>query len=593
MALTSTIRKHSGLFAGIVAIGLILLLIGGDIIQLGSILSGRHTRDVGEIAGQKIALQTYQTQVEQLRRQNPPNTSLQEALIRDQAWQQLTTQLNYQRECDALGLVISEDELVDMVQGEHIHPELQIAFRDPQTNQFDKKQLIGYLQKVAQMPEAQRALWRQLERGMAALRQREKYTQMMVQSAWTTNLETQAQHEATQNTLHIKYLYIPYYTHRDDSAQITNEMLKDYLVAHKDAYQVAESINVQYIVFPITPTKEDEQTFQDELQALKESFAQTKDDRFFTKINTDGVPTSSYFSCASQQLPGILTTQEQKLEKGMVIGPVREDNVYKLYKIAAINQPSAEPYEVAVIEKQLAPSEQTRDRAFRRADLCVSTVKSAMQLETYATREGLQLQEAQVGKNDVQVGNLIQARELARWLYNDAAVGQISPVFELDNEYVVAAMTQHVPSGTAPLAQVRDQLTLKMSNQKKADAILAKLQQFGNMALEELATQYGPEAQLLEVEHLRFEDDTLPNAGMTRKAIGAAFALAPNTWVTVADDNGVLIVKVIAKNGVDAPQDSKIHQQSLWQLEKIKQPYEILRALETLNPTKDNRYKFY
>ena len=77
MALTRTIRKHSGLLAGIVAIGLIVLLIGGDVIQLSAIVSGRHKREVGEIAGQKIALPTYKARVEQLRRQNPPSTSLQ------------------------------------------------------------------------------------------------------------------------------------------------------------------------------------------------------------------------------------------------------------------------------------------------------------------------------------------------------------------------------------------------------------------------------------------------------------------------------------------------------------------------------------
>ncbi|MHA7877361.1 MAG: peptidylprolyl isomerase [Bacteroidota bacterium] len=593
MPLTSTIRKHSGLAAGIIAIGLILLLIGGDIIQLSAVLSGRQSNDVGEIAGQKITLQAYQDQIEQLRRLNPSSDSMSETLIRDRAWKQLIAQRNYEKEYDALGITISEDELVDMVQGAHIHPELQIAFRDPKTNQFDKRQLIRYLQQIAKMPEAQRMQWRQFEHGIATLRQREKFMQLMVQSALVTDLEAQSQYDVAQKTRHVKYLYIPYGTYPDDAVQITNKMLKDYLSAHKSAYQIEESRRIQYVVFPITPTKADEQAFQDELHALKVSFAQVHDNRFFAKTNTDGAPESSYFSSTLQQLPSSIATQKRHLKPGMVIGPVQEDNIYKLYKVAAIHQKADEPYEIAVIEKKLLPGDHTRDQLFRKADYCASTIKNAAQLETYAAQAALKLQEAHVGKHDVQVGSLDQARELVRWLYNDAAVNQVSPVFELDNEYVVAVMTEYLAPGTAPLLQVRDVIARKVRNQKKADAIMAKITQLGNMALEALATQYGQEAQLLEKKQLRFEDDTLPKAGMARRAIGAAFALHPGTQTTVADENGVLVVEVVKENNEAAVEEIEMHQKSLIQLTKIKQSYEILQALEVLTPVKDNRHRFY
>lgn len=83
---------------------------------------------------------------------------------------------------------------------------------------------------------------------------------------------------------------IPYHTRPDNVVQVTDTVLENYLVAHKSAYQVEESRSIQYVTFPVTPTKEDEQVFQEELQALKKSFAQAKDDRAFAKINTDGNP---------------------------------------------------------------------------------------------------------------------------------------------------------------------------------------------------------------------------------------------------------------------------------------------------------------
>ena len=593
MALISTIRRHSGLAVGIITIGLILFLIGGDVIQLSAILSGKNRAYVGKIAGQKITLQAYQSQVDRLRQLIPYNADVRETFIRDQAWRQLITQIAYQKECRALGLITSEDELVDMVQGDHIHPELQAAFQNHETKQFDKQQLISYLHKLAQMPEAQQAQWHQFESGMAALRQREKLTQLMVKSAFITDLEAQAQHDATQATIHIKCLYIPYYTRPDDAVQATDTMLKAYLVAHKDAYQVEESRGIQYVTFPIIPTKEDEQAFQEELQALKKSFSQAKDDHSFAKINTDGRPSLSHLHFNAQQLPEALATKRLQLKKGAVIGPVQEGRVHKLYKVVAINPQAAKQYEIAVIEKHLLPGDLTRDRLFRKADYCASTVKNATQLETYAAQEALQLREVQVGKNEEQVGPLAQARELVRWLYNDAAVGHVSPVFELDSEYVVAVMTEHVPPGTAPLAQVRDEIVLKVKNEHKANAIMAELQQLSGRTVEEKAAQYGDGAKLLEVKKLFFEDDTLQSAGMARQTVGTAFALQPGSQATVADDNGVLVVELVAKNMVTALEDVATHQQSLNRLVKIKQPYDVLQALEALAQIKDNRHKFY
>ena len=593
MAVINIIRKHSGVAVGVIAVGLILFLISGDIIQLSAVLTGKNRTEVGAVAGEKITLQAYQTQVEQLRRYFHNHVGEQEVLIRDQAWNQLVTSILYQKECGYLGLTISEDELVDMVQGDHIHPELQAAFRDPKTKQFDKQQLIDYLKGLAQMPEAQQVQWYQFESGLATLRQREKLAQLMKKSAFITALEAKEQHDMDQTTLHIKCLYVPYYTCSDDAAQVTDTMLKEYLTAHKSAYQVEESRSIQYVIFPIIPTKEDEQAFQEELKMVKESFSQAKADRVFAKVNTDGMPSSSYLHLTAQQLPEVLATQRSRLKEGMVIGPVQEGKVYKLYKVVAIDPKATHPYDIAVIEKHLVPGDQTRNHVFKQADHCASTVKSAAQLATYSAQEALPLYEAQVGKNDVQIGTLSQARELVRWLYNDAAVGHISPVFELGSEYIVAVMTNRVSKGLAPLVQVRDEIALKVHHEYKARAIMARLQQLSGATLEEKMAQYGDGARLLEVKALRFGDDILSSAGMARQAIGTACALQPGTQVTVADENGVLVVEVITKNVAESTRDVAAYQQSLTYLAQIGQPYSALEALKALAKVTDNRYKFY
>ena len=595
MAFISTIRKHSGILVGIISIGIILFLIGGDIIHLGTILIGKHRQEVGELSGQKIALTTYQSQIEQRRRSLPTHVDVQEQFIREYAWQELIAQLVYEKACNTLGLMVSEAELIDMVQGEHIHPELQMAFQDPKTKQFSKKRLTAYLQSLAAMPEERQQQWYQFERFVAAYRQREKLQQIMAQSVFITTLEVQAQHEAAQPTLHAKFLYVPYHTQADDTVRVTEKMLNKYLLANKRAYQTVERRGIQYIIFPMVPTQADEKVFHEELSSLKVSFAQATDGRAFAKSHTDGQPDQTYCRLTVQQLPDVLQARSLHLKKDMVIGPVQEGSIYKLYKVIACNVQEDNMYDIALIEKKLVPGDSVRNQVFRQADYCANTVKCVAQLKAYADQEALTLHEAQVGKNDVQVGPLAQARELVRWLYNEATVGKISPAFELEHRYVVAIMTQHVRSGASPLAQVRDVILEKVRNEQKANSIIHALRKLTGDTLTEKATQYGRDAKWLEVKHLHFQEDTLPQAGMARKVIGTAFSLQPGKQAIIADDNGVFLVEVVAKNEHAAVtlEDIVTQQQGLRKIAVMQQPNHTFQALKSLAKIKDNRYKFY
>ncbi|XWN34826.1 MAG: SurA N-terminal domain-containing protein [Roseivirga sp.] len=592
MAIIGTIRKHSGLTVGIVISGLILFLVGGDLFQLS--LSGRRSTHVGKIAGEKISLQTYQNQLEAMRRTLPAQASHPQlqAMIRERAWEQLINRLTYQKACDTLGLTVSEDELVDMVQGNHIHPELQATFSDPTTGQFDKQQLIKHLQSLGQMPSAQQVQWHYFEKELAASRQHEKLTRLMEQSTFLTDLAAQQQYDATQTALHVQYLYIPYYTCQDEK-EVTDTVLKNYLATHKNDYQVKESRKAQFVTFPVTPTAEDQKVLEEALATLKPSFAQAQDDLTFAKNNTEGDPAMSYASFAPEQLPAALAQQKTSLKKGQVIGPVQEGDVHKLYKVAALPTKSSQQYEIVIIEKQLVPSDQARDQAFRKAHHCASSVKDAAQLAIYVEKEALHLHTASAGKNDEQAGVLTNARELVRWLYNEAKVGQVSPVFELGDDYVVAVMTEHVQEGTAPLEQVRDEITLKVQNEHKAQTILAQLKLLQGTSLAEKAAAYGPAARVIEAAQVHWSDGTLKGVGMASNAIGAAFALQPGEQTTVADEHGVLLIELIKKHDTSSPEDMAAYKQSQQQTARSRQPYCTAQALRELAKVKDERYRFY
>ncbi len=589
MALINTIRKNAGLAVGVVAGGLILFLLGGDVLRFGTAFSNNRQLTVGEIAGQKVSLQTYQDKVEEVRSGFARGAKVREAYIQVKAWGQLLEQIAYQKEYKALGLQVGAEELVDMVQGSRIHPDIQGSFRDPETNKFDKQELIDYLQRLPQASVGQQVRWHQFEETLMAGRNREKFIQLMRQSTFLSWLEAQDQYEAANATRSVRCLYVPYYSFPDDQVQLTDAMLQQYLDAHRDEYQTIESRDVQYITFPARPTVADEEAFQQSLQDLRQSFAQAQDAFAFARLNTDGASAAVRLRVNAQQLPQALAQQKVTLSKGSLIGPVQEGSVHKFYKVMATRP----QYDIAVVERHLLPGDRARDQAFRRAEHCAGTLRDANHMAVYGVQEDLPVREVRVNQYTTNMGVVPKVRGLVQWLYSDAKVGRVSPVFEFENDYVVAVMTGQSPAGTASLDQVRNEVMLKVRNEQKAHAIVALLLLHAAEPLEVVATQYGEGARLLPAAVLRFEDDVLQDTGMARKAVGAAFALQPGERATVADDNGVLVVELVDSKAAPPVEDISTYQQDWMQIEKIKQPRYVLQGMEELAHIKDYRHQFY
>ena len=598
MALIGRIRDTANLAVIIVAIGLVLLLVGGDVLGLRPRIAYKQPI-IGKVAGKNITLPSFQQQYEALQHNFPQQygrmpTEAEKNSLRNQVWQQLLADASYARMQDVLGITVTADELVDMVQGDHIHPDLQAAFTDPATRAFSKQQLLLYLKNLAQMPTAQQEQFHSFEKKIATDRCHTKFNQLIAQSALVTDLAARTKYQLAHTSLTIRYLYIPYDSLQADSLHITDAMRKAYLTAHKNDYQVAESREACYVTFPVTPTEEDKLALQKELQQLKQDFAQALDDRSFASSHTEGLSLLAYRTFIQAELPQVLARQEAALQKGMVIGPVEEWGRYKLYKIAAIHGQAPKQYAVAIIEKILTPGDEARERAYRQADYFASMTTNRKQFEAQAAEDNLAVHQAQAAKNDFQLGPLPRARDMVRWLYNEATVNKVSPVFELADQYVVAVMTEQTRAGTALLDKVRSEITHKVTNEQKAQIIISQLPATANTSVDDLAAQYGEGATILAAAQVKFSDHTLPGVGRASKAIGQAFALKPGERSRpIADDAGVLVIELVERHEAAIPETLADYKEEQEQRAQRKQAGYILESLKELAKVKDYRYKYY
>ena len=247
MALLGKIREKSGLAVTIIAVGLLLFIVGSDLMQTNSFLMGKSNTVVGTIAGKDIDYKIYQEKLEEAKSNYanqtgkvPTEYELQN--INEQVWNQFIFEKTYLPEFDKLGMTVSEEEHVDMVQGKNIHPSIKQVFVNQETKQFDKSLVINYLNNLnsPQMDKNQKRMWVNFENSLDPDRLRLKYENLMKQSVYVTKEEQTRQYHLSSDKASIKFVNVPFSTIIDSTIKVEDSQLKEYLSKNIDKYKVEQ-----------------------------------------------------------------------------------------------------------------------------------------------------------------------------------------------------------------------------------------------------------------------------------------------------------------------------------------------------------------
>lgn len=699
MALINTMRNKMGTFLVVVIFVAILSFVLGDLFSNNR--GGNFDQTIGEIAGATINRDTYQNEIEQLKYnyqlnfgRNPSEAEMTN--IRNQAWELMIAKVAYQQEYDNLGLKVTTSEIIDMVQGKNIQPEIRQAFTNPETGEFSKGQIVEFLRNFEALPPQQQASWNNFESNLLPSRTRLKYENLIINSEYATKAEAKMEYKQQSDIAEVKYVYVPNYAINDSLVEVTDAELTTYINDHEDEYQVEEARSLKYVSFPIIPSPEDTLYFENEMEEIKKEFESISDDSVFARVNTDG--TNPFAMYNKGNMPLRLAPIIDDLQKGMIIGPELEGNALKLYKISDVFEDTTfsakashiliraagtdeekaeakkeaqrilnlikggadfaemaaeygtdgtaqkggdlgwfstgrmvEPfqdavfaatkkglipslvetqfgyhiidvtelktnvsYKVASIERTIIAGKQTIDEVYRRSEIFASKVNNLAELEDNAKKDSLSVIEASdLGTNATRVGVLDKSRSIVQWLYNTASEGVVSDVFELENEYVLAVMTDETEKGTAKLKDVRNEILAKVKNQKKSALIIEKLQDLSG-SLDEIATAYGSDANVYSSSDLKLSSNSLPNVGVAPEAVGKAFSLTAGTRSEpFAVDNGVLLMELTNLTPATEIADYTIYKDQVAQRLKTNSTNGISQAIKEFADIEDTRYKFY
>lgn len=336
MSIITTIRNKGGLMVAIIGLAILSFLLM-DVFSSNSIFSGQSSNNVGEVDGDEISLMFFETRVTEAIENYKVNTQQDRideattAMLRDQVWNELVKEKLMGSSFATLGLAVSTDELYDMVQGTNIHASVRQAFTNPETGEFDRAQVVQFIRGLDEQPEDIQRRWMNFERFIKNEREGQKYNNLISKAFYAPTFFAKKQYAATNQKADGRFILLDYASIPDSSVSVTEKELKAYYNEHLEDFESKEeSRSIDYLVFDITPSEDDDARALRMVSELRDEFINAKNDSLFVALNSDEPYNDSYITEASMN-----DTQKALYaqEIGSVTEVYRDGSMYKLTKL--------------------------------------------------------------------------------------------------------------------------------------------------------------------------------------------------------------------------------------------------------------------
>ncbi|MEP7128021.1 MAG: SurA N-terminal domain-containing protein, partial [Chitinophagales bacterium] len=343
MALIGSIRNKLGpIIAIVIGLALAVFVLETALNSNSSLLQG--SRDVvGVIDGQKIHYQDFANRLEEgvnnyKLQTNQPNIDDNTMFsLRDQTWNQIINEQVNGAEYRKLGLTVSPDELKDMFFGSEPVPEIKQAFTNPQTGIFDPAAVKNYVQNLDQTAEGEeqgerRMRWVAFEKAQKENRIQTKYQNLVAKAMYIPKWQAEADYNEKNTRAAIQFVMIPYASIVDTTVKVTDDELQAYLTKNKEKFKQEESRQLEYVIYPVVPSKDDTARVTKDVNEIYASLAAAPTDTNLLKVNSDNGLDKFYYPQAKVTSVYAMDTLF-KVPVGSLIGPYFENGAYRIAKL--------------------------------------------------------------------------------------------------------------------------------------------------------------------------------------------------------------------------------------------------------------------
>lgn len=274
MATLQNIRNKGPLLVIVIGVALLAFVLG-DLFSSGSLLVGKARDRAFVVNGEVITTQEYSnkiTEFEEFQKMISGQSSLDENIslqIREAVYQQMVRDRLLKDQADDLGLVVTKEEINDLVYGQSVSPILQQLpfFVDPQTGIFSRTALVEFLNVIntpnpnpqeQALVDQYKSLWLFIENMIKTQRLEEKYISLLSNSVIVNDLEAKRTFDLSQQNAEIEYVMKSYFTVPDSSVTVTDKEIRDFYNKNKKSFKLeAPIVKISYFTKEIVPSDED------------------------------------------------------------------------------------------------------------------------------------------------------------------------------------------------------------------------------------------------------------------------------------------------------------------------------------------------
>ena len=312
-----------------------------DLLSGGSTAFTRSKFTFAEIDGNSVQYDEYAARVEKLAeyyRLRMGQTSLDEQTmesIREQTWQDMVREYITQDEYKELGISVSTDEVMDMIQGRNPHPVIRSLFSDPQTGILNRTFLVQFIRTMDEDPSgAQKTIWLYLENEIMKDRAFAKYNNLIRKGLYITNLEAENNHQETGRRVDFRYVVKRFTEIPDSAITVSENDLQKYYRDHENEYRQEATRDLEYVVFDILPSEEDDRLAAEWIDRAKQEFETVEDPISMVRMESD-LPFDD-LNYTDGSLPEIINEFMFSSNVGAVYGPYFEESSYRLARLVDI-----------------------------------------------------------------------------------------------------------------------------------------------------------------------------------------------------------------------------------------------------------------
>lgn len=263
---------------------------------------------------------------------------------------------------------------------------------------------------------------------------------------------------------------------------------------------------------------------------------------------------------------------------------------YHIMEVTDESKTHHNSYKVAQIFKLISPSDETNQKIFTEANEFAGMNNTAELFDKGVEARKLT---KRIGDNikemDRQLPGIQQAKELVKWTYS-AKKGDVS-IFTMADKHVVAKLTNIRNKGVLPLEEVKEEVTQKAIQQKKAEMFLNEFNTKAGSSkdVNDIAAKMGLNAT--KVESAVLSSNNVEALGYDPILMGTALGTkAGVTSKATVGNNGVFVLTINSVNlDPETPESLPMKKREMEQAMSSRSDYEIVNALKDISDIEDHK----